>query len=467
MALKIGIIPCAGTSSRLFNLPKFLLPMCNENKSLISHWISLLNEKCDKIIIGVSQTNLIFINHLLNTQYQNELDILNKIVIKIVGNTKTMNETIIKCLENEIYQIAIMCMPDTYVDNISDVFINELLNNPDAIIGSFLWNIRNTQIGKIGQCECNIDKNIITNIVDKDKNCQYKYGWGCVVFKPEFEKYIMSEELHIGYSMKNALNNNITILCKISIGMYFDCGTIEGYKEYINYLTVQTPVHIKGTIIVVAIYINNEDKNYDILINCLKQLRTIYKYNTIITVDNKSLNANWYNVAKELNMIILKNNSILHRYEMGAYKLALQYFRADKYIFIQGTFFIYNKLNLKILDENKPNIIAFNIVRDLCWSEKGLELINTLLNSINLKSWDFSEQILIQYCSFCANNLFIKEMLNDAVFDLISNTKNHSCALERILGRYSSIKLNTLNIHSFIENQDFKKTWLNQEIVTI
>lgn len=28
---KIGLIPCAGTASRIFNLPKFILPLNNIN----------------------------------------------------------------------------------------------------------------------------------------------------------------------------------------------------------------------------------------------------------------------------------------------------------------------------------------------------------------------------------------------------------------------------------------------------
>ena len=36
------------------------------------------------------------------------------------------------------------------------------------------------------------------------------------------------------------------------------------------------PVYIKGTIIIVAVYINNDLNNYNHLISCLTQLRKIY-----------------------------------------------------------------------------------------------------------------------------------------------------------------------------------------------
>ena len=48
----LGLLPCAGTASRLFNLPKFMLPLRDDNRSLLSNWIDILiNNKCDKIII--------------------------------------------------------------------------------------------------------------------------------------------------------------------------------------------------------------------------------------------------------------------------------------------------------------------------------------------------------------------------------------------------------------------------------
>ena len=79
--------------------------------------------------------------------------------------------------------------------------------------------------------------------------------------------------------------------------------------------------------------------SYNNLIKCLNQIRNIYPNEFIIAVDNNSLNHEWEKIAKNLNIIILQNNSKIHRYEIGAYKHALQYFRADNYIFIQGTMF--------------------------------------------------------------------------------------------------------------------------------
>lgn len=227
----IGLLPCAGTASRLYNLPKYMLPLKNENGSLLSRWIQkLLEQKCSKIIIGVSFSTKPFVEHIIKYNVSN--DIHDKICIKLVGDTQTMNETINKCISGEKYDIAIMCMPDTYVSNISYNLIEKLFDNNDIHVGGYLWSIRSTQIGKIGQC--NIDEKYIIDIVDKDVTCTFKYGWGAVVFKPEFEKYMLDADLHTGYSMKRFLDNDNKIVYNIEHDQYFDCGTVAGYTEYLT-----------------------------------------------------------------------------------------------------------------------------------------------------------------------------------------------------------------------------------------
>ena len=47
-----------------------------------------------------------------------------------------------------------------------------------------------------------------------------------------------------------------------------------------------TPIYINNLIIVVAVYINNDNKNYNELIKCLTKLRRIYTTEIIIAVNN-------------------------------------------------------------------------------------------------------------------------------------------------------------------------------------
>jgi hypothetical protein len=450
----LGILPCAGSASRLFNLPKFMLPI-KDGGALIVYWINLLiKNNCTKIIIGVSENTKIFIDNIF--KYNLNEDTKNIITIKLVGNTNTMNETVIACLKDEIYNIAIMGMPDTYISSLSPILIENIIKQ-NINVGCYLWNIRDTQIGKIGQC--NIDEDYIIDIIDKDITCDYNYGWGVVVFTPEFEKFIFMEDLHIGYSMKRYIENNKIIYQILNDGLYFDCGTVIGYTEYLNYKEDIKPMYIKGTIIIIAVYINDNINSYNTLIECLIQLRKVYVNNIIVAVDNGSLNDKWHNVATELNINILYNNSILHKFEIGAYKLALRHFRADTYIFIQGTIFINNKIDLSLLDSQTENAIAFNIIENnLYWCENGLQFINKLLRAINMNDWN-NDPLILWNCFVC-NNIFINNILNSGIFDLPSNTKAHSCAFERILGCYFKKILPKVTC---IDQSYFRKIWLNQD----
>ena len=452
--MKIGLLPCAGSATRLYNIPKFILPLKDKKKSLLTNWCELLLKTgCEKIIIGSSISNKAFIDHIISTQL---FDIHDKIIIKIIDNSHTMNNTILEMLKNETYDVAIMGMPDTYVENISENLIQRLLTNDKYNVGAFLWNIRSAQIGKIGQCE--INDNFICNIIDKNKDCDYNYGWGSMVFKPSFEAYIKNDDLHLGYAMASAIPDGV--LYEIVKGQYWDCGTIEEYSDYLNYMKINKPIHIKGTLIIIAVYIENDESKYECLISCLRQLREIYKYETIVAVDNMSLNNKWYDVAKELDMEILINNSTLYRYEIGAYNLALKYFRADKYICIQGTIYFHKKIS-NILSDKESDVFAFGVYNmGLSWTgnhNDGLNIINKYLRFANMENWN-NDPLLLWNCLYC-NDLFMQKLLTSGLLDMICNSKDCSCAYERILGCFISRNMNNIKV---LDSSIFTKHFLNQ-----
>lgn len=429
---RLGLIACGGTASRIFNIPKFILPLKNKNLSLLSNWCMLMIEKgCDKIIIGSSVANNSFIEHIINTQLN---DNRHLIIVKIVQNTSTMNETIMKMIENEYYDLAIMGMPDTHVDYISDTLINKISDDKDIIIGGYLWNIRDTQREKIGLC--NIDDNYIIDIIDKNKDCDYNYGWGAIIFKKEFENYIKIDDLHLGYSMKLALNNSIKIPYEIINGQYWDCGTVSEYKEYLNFLDENKPVYIKGLIIIVAVYIEDDEYKLNVLKSCIAQFRKIYNNETIVIIDNKSKNIEWYDLAKSLNMYIIKNNSDLYRYEIGAYNLALKYFRADRYICVQGTMFFNNKIREE-LDDTRDDAIVFKKLNAPSLNNDGVNIEHVIKKYLNfIDMTDRNEEPLVLWNCFYCNKGFMDNMIGKGILDLICNNKDISCSYERILGTY-------------------------------
>ena len=383
-----------------------------------------------------------------------------KIIIKDVGVTNTMNDTIRKGLDNELYDLVIMAMPDTFVDKINTSFIQRLISDTTSTIGAYLWSIRYDQLGKIGQCK--LENGLITDIIDKDEHCDYTFGWGAIVFKKGFEMYLKSEHLHPGYSMKEALDNYIRIPYEISNGQYFDCGTVDGYKTYLNFEDPVNPVRIKGTVIILAVYINTTQHCYDTLVRCLKQLRSVYKYETIVAVDNESLNSTWHSVAKELDMYVLLNEDTIHKFEFGAYKRALQSFRADNYIFMQGTIFINNSLTIT-LDSKNADVQVFKYDGTRSWWDYwGEQYTLNLLKLVHIHC-EPKDLGLVNWNSFCCNDLFVTKMFTSGIFNIPSNTKNHSCAFERIMyvfikdtfGKKYSIKT--------ISPEEYDKIGLNQD----
>jgi hypothetical protein len=221
------------------------------------------------------------------------------------------------------------------------------------------------------------------------------------------------------------------------------------------------PQYIKGTIIIVAVYINGSENSFNELVKCLKQLRHIYTHETIIAVDNTSINNTWYSVANELGIIIIHNDSKDHRFEAGAYRYALKHFRADNYIFIQGTFFI-NKRIEYTLSSTEIDMVSFQHQSFDFWYD-GVALIKALTDKIGFYPKRSEIGVLIA-CSFYANGLFVNKLIELGVFELECNTKAHSCAFERVL--YIVTK-NILGDFTSIPKEYWHKTYLNQDPIIL
>ena len=215
-----GIIPLGGNATRMNNLPKFLLP-CKVNYTLLDNAIDIFNKNgIFNIISGVSETN----NYILKNNNK-----INKVVVK----TKTMAETVYNLvnIENKSKKYVLI-MPDTYFsikDEINDMM--NALNTYQIVV--LLWKIKDYQIGKVGQCK--IENGFITDVIDKDVNCDYEYFWGCIGWNSSLNKYINPGWETIGDLIKKAIELEIpvgAIICNDSY--YYDCGTYPEYFKMIK-----------------------------------------------------------------------------------------------------------------------------------------------------------------------------------------------------------------------------------------
>jgi len=215
-------IPAAGLATRLGGIPKFLLPV-NDRQTLIGFHIDNLKKiNNNEILIG---TNKKF--------YKTLQDIYEEISIKKM-NSSSMVQTVTKLnLENK--KLSLVIMPDTYFENYKIIeYMREKItsSNLDVVLG--IWKIKQSQIGKLGQCK--LDGDSVKKIIDKDVNCTEEYFWGLIMWKPSFNNFISDKDLHFGTSLNRAIENNLKIGYVKSQDEYFDCGTFDEYQNLLKNL---------------------------------------------------------------------------------------------------------------------------------------------------------------------------------------------------------------------------------------
>ena len=215
----IGIIPLGGNATRMKHLPKFLLP-CDIGSNLLDHTIEIFNiNGINNIIAGVSSSN----NNVLQN-YTN--------LTKLIVDTKTMAETVYKmisCIQQEEDKF-ILIMPDTYFTINKEISVMKtMLDTYDIVV--LCWNIKDHQIGKVGQC--NIVDGEVVDVVDKNPSCTYPYFWGVIGWNSKLNSYISREWETIGDLIKISIKMNIKVGAIIVPSNYYDCGT---YSEYFMFI---------------------------------------------------------------------------------------------------------------------------------------------------------------------------------------------------------------------------------------
>ena len=63
--------------------------------------------------------------------------------------------------------------------------------------------------GKLGQC--NLSKDKVLEVIDKDESCNEEYFWGSLCWNKEFNNFINSEDEHFGVSINRAIKSNLNV----------------------------------------------------------------------------------------------------------------------------------------------------------------------------------------------------------------------------------------------------------------
>lgn len=219
----LHIIPAAGKATRFGGIPKFLLPLSKDNFLIKHHASDLLIENTNiKKVIATSSENY------------DTLKRMNLDVDLIQIESQTMNETVIKVLESyPDYDDFLLTMPDTYFSD--NQIVNNLFNKyieKEKTCSLGLFEIKDFQIGKLGQCKLNGDN--VEKVIDKDKNCNFEYAWGLIIWNKKFNKFINPKDPHIGYIINPIIKKKYNVSYSISNSQYYDCGTFDEYKKLLN-----------------------------------------------------------------------------------------------------------------------------------------------------------------------------------------------------------------------------------------
>jgi NDP-sugar pyrophosphorylase family protein len=216
-----AIIPAAGLATRMRGIPKFLLPCDDKYTTLIELHVQNMLKICDTVWIP-TRPELV---HLLDS-----INLPADRVAILPMNTENMTQTVKRVLNIAKADKYFLVMPDTFFYGETPYEFTE--GNSDALVNLFCWEIRDEQKGKLGQVLANSEGRV-EDIQDKNPLCQYPISWGALIFQSELVKFAHDDEPHIGYAVKNALNEGKKIMARKLNGKYFDCGTP---KEYLSLL---------------------------------------------------------------------------------------------------------------------------------------------------------------------------------------------------------------------------------------
>lgn len=212
------LIPASGYATRMNRIPKFLLPGNTLGDALLEIHINNAYDFYDNILIGTRPELLPLLN---------EKRLGSKVQI-LSFKTSTMTETVLKLIEQSESEDFGLIMPDTY-------FLGE---NPHEFLSTLtedfrlaLWNIRESQRGKLGQVRTRGTS--VVEVVDKDPNCDLENSWGALSFNRTFTELFDTEMPHVGYAIPKSFNEDFENAFKVLNGQYYDCGTPGEYFELV------------------------------------------------------------------------------------------------------------------------------------------------------------------------------------------------------------------------------------------
>jgi len=216
MAQIVGILPASGSATRLGGIPKFCLPLTDEQNILQWHVEQML-KVCDVVKISTKKDWMPIVNAMNFPAgvivYQVEPSTMSGAI-----DSMTRNDNI----DNNKYLIG---MPDTYMPGSDGEFYRQLAES-DADVTVAAFDCHPDLMGRVGQIKFD-ELNNVESVVDKQADCSYPYMWGALAFKGlKVNPFLQNPGLEIPKWIEEGRD----VKAVIAKGKYLDIGTVNGLK---------------------------------------------------------------------------------------------------------------------------------------------------------------------------------------------------------------------------------------------
>jgi hypothetical protein len=213
MAAVIGLLPASGSASRLGGIPKFCLPLTDEQNILQWHVKQML-KVCDIVKISTRKSWLPIVN---------QMDLPPTAVVYEI-EPSTMSDALVKMMVNPNSKY-IIGMPDTYMPGSDGDFYRQLAwSDADVTLAAF--DCHEDIKGRVGQIKFDEFGRVI-DALDKTPGCDYNYMWGAMAVQ---NTYIDEELPNPGLQIMDWVNEGKNVKAVVAQGKYLDIGTVNGLK---------------------------------------------------------------------------------------------------------------------------------------------------------------------------------------------------------------------------------------------
>jgi hypothetical protein len=209
----LGVLPASGKASRLSGIPKFCLPI-NDNQTLLEWHVNKMKEVCDDVRISTREMWLPIVERL------------NLDVEIVIVEPSSMADAILKTSNNKSDNI-IVGMPDTFILKSKDNFYGRMIEKDSPVVLAS-WECDKFLKGRVGQIELSGDR--VLSIVDKDENCPFERMWGAIYLNGTVGLLDPKQDV-IGDQFNSWIRDGVVTTHVPCSGNYVDAGNFIGLKR--------------------------------------------------------------------------------------------------------------------------------------------------------------------------------------------------------------------------------------------